>query len=627
VRIFRRYPFIRVSGGEADRSSQTDEGHSGNSDASEDGRRSRRRLRLRSWRLAAFVGLLFAALALCGLGYQAFQVKSNLEEARNSAQKAKEALLKGNVEDAAKWVDDAQSNAQRARDATNSLPWSIAAAVPWLGGPFDTGQQLSDVVLGVVANVLRPSVHVGQAISPDRLLEGGRLDVQLLRDAAPQLSEISTAATKLDAQARAISDPNYLSSLRNARGKLQEQTSEISGLLQNTALAARLAPSMMGADGPRTYFMGFQTNAEARGTGGLLGGFGILRFDNGTPTVDTLGSDTELNKQFAPIDLGPEYLSTYGFARPTTDWRNSNLSSNFPYAAQIWQSMWEQQSGQKVDGVIAIDPVALSYLLGAVGPVTMQDGETITKDNVVELTESTAYTRFAADNNARKQYLQDVAGAVVKKMTVRLQSPRQLLEALGKAVSEGRIAMWSSSPTEQQVLEGTPLAHVVPDDPAPYAAVVIDNLVGNKLDYYLTRHIEYSAGPCDGQTRKSIVTVQLTNNAPADGLPDYVAGAGNNGLARRFHVPSGTNVSWISLLATTKAEVTKASVDGQRVPIFTGEERGHPVFHVQVAIPSGRTIEVRYELTEPTSAGAPRVPIQPMLDNVAPVVSVPQCSG
>ena len=33
-------------------------------------------------------------------------------------------------------------------------------------------------------------------------------------------------------------------------------------------LAARLAPSMMGGDGPRTYIMGFQTNAEARGTGG-----------------------------------------------------------------------------------------------------------------------------------------------------------------------------------------------------------------------------------------------------------------------------------------------------------------------------------------------------------------------
>jgi hypothetical protein len=130
---------------------------------------------------------------------------------------------------------------------THSLPWSVASVVPWLGGPFETGGQISDVVLGVVADVLQPSVHVAAAISPDRLVDSrGRVDVQLLREAAPALSEISTAATKLDSQARTISDPKYLSLMRNARSKLQAQTSDISRLLQNTAMAARLAPSMMG---------------------------------------------------------------------------------------------------------------------------------------------------------------------------------------------------------------------------------------------------------------------------------------------------------------------------------------------------------------------------------------------
>jgi hypothetical protein len=568
--------------------------------------------------------LLAAVAFACWLGFEAIQAKSNLQEARDNAQNAKEALSKGKTEDAAKWVNEALSHAQRARDATHTLPWSIASVVPRLGGPFETGQQISDVVLGLVADVLQPSVHVGQALSPDRMLQDGRVDVQLLRDAARQLTQISTAASQLDAQARAISDPNYVSAIRTARSQLQSQTSDISRLLSNTALAARLAPSMMGADGPRTYFMGFQTNAEARGTGGLLGAFGILRFDNGKPSVDTLGQNTELSKAFASIDLGPEYTTQHGFQNPTTDIRNSNQDPHFPYAARIWQSMWEQQSGTKVDGVIAIDPVALSYILGAVGPVTMSDGETVTKDNVVELTESTAYIRFAADNNARKKYLQDVATAVLKKMTAPIQSPRQLLDALGKAVNEGRIAVWSSSPTEQQALEQTPLAHEVPDDPAPYAAVVINNLGGNKADYYLTRQIEYSAGACDGPTRKSVVTVRLTNNMPPDDLPDYVAGSsGLNG--EDFDVPRGTNLSTISLLATTGAKLTKVSLNGGPLIIIETTERGHPVFMAEVGIPRGRTAELRYELTEPTSPGAPRVPIQPLLDNVVPVVSVPQC--
>ena len=52
----------------------------------------------------------------------------------------------------------------------------------------------------------------------------------------------------------------------------------------------------------------------------------------------------------------------------------------------------------------------------------------------------------------------------------------------------------------------------------------------------------------------------------------------------------------------------------------------HPVFNSQIAIEPGRTVELRYEFTEPTSPGAPRVPVQPLRDDVTPVVSVPECS-
>lgn len=597
--------------------------------SSTSGPRSRWRFGLRGWRGVAFAGLLLllAVGFASWLGFEASHAKSYLEKARSDAQQSREALSKGDVGEATKWVDSARSNAQQAQDATHSVPWSIASVVPWLGSPFKTGQQISDVVVGLAADVLAPSVHVGEALEPDRLLAGnGRVDVALLRDNEPKLSEISAAATKLDAQAKAISEPSYLSAMRDARAALQTQTSDLAALLENTALAGRLAPSMMGAAGPRSYFMGFQTNAEARGTGGLLGGFGILRFDGGTAAVETLGRNNVLDRHFFPTDLGTEFTTQYGFNNPTTDFRNSNWSSHFPYAAQIWKSMWEQQSGASVDGVISIDPVALSYILGAVGPVTLTDGETITKDNVVELTEATTYIRFADDNDARKQYLQDVASAVVRKMTGKLESPRELLDALGKSVGEGRISVWSSSPDEQKLLERTPLAHIVPDDPAPYAGVIVNNMGGNKLDYYLTRQIEYSAGTCDSETRKTAVTVRLTNNAPPDSLPDYVVGM--DGLGDfQVDIPRGSNVTSVALLATKGATLNSVFVNGVKTRAFGGVERGHPIYEVQLALLRGKPVVVRYELTEPTSAGAPRVPIQPLRDEVSPTVSVPECSG
>ncbi|MFC7673165.1 DUF4012 domain-containing protein [Mycolicibacterium sp. GCM10028919] len=582
-------------------------------------------------RPVAWAGLavLVVVIALgCWLGFRAQAAKTNLEQARASAQQTKDALLQGNTADASRFAGDAQSHAQAARDATHSLPWNIVSVVPWLGSPFRTGQQISDVVLGLAAEVLKPTADTGTIVAPNQLLADGRLDVGALRREEPALSKIAAAAAQIDANAEAISNPRYLSALGEARSQLQAQTSEIAQLLGTTALAARLAPSMMGADGPRSYFMGFQTNAEARGTGGLLGGFGILRFDNGKPSVDALGANTELNKPFTPISLGPDFDQQYGFTKPTTDFRNSNQSSHFPYAARIWKSMWAQQSGMNVDGVIAIDPVALSYILVATGPVVMPGGETVTGSNVVELTESTVYTRFPTDQPARKQYLQDIASEVVKKVSGPVKSPRTLFDALGRAVSERRIAVWSSSPAEQQLLEKTPLAHVIPDDPAPYAEVVINNLGGNKMDYYLGRQIEYVADGCDGDTRLSTVTVRLTNTlTDATPLSDYVAGRPGFFTGLADNMPKGTMLTSVRLLTTKGAQLMSVVANDTRIRVFGATERGHPSFEAQVAIPPGKTADLTFRLSEPTTQGAPRVPVQPLLDVVDPAISVPECAG
>lgn len=593
----------------------------------EDRRRLPGLLRSRGFIIASLVVVLLLLGLGCWVAVGALQAKSNLEQARASAQKAKDALLEADTKAAAASARDATDSAQAARDATHSLAWNIVAAVPWVGSPFKTGQQITDVVSGLATNVLQPAADVGVTISPDRLYKDGKVDVDLLRSQEAQLSTLAEKATRLNAEAGAIQDPHYLSTIGDARTQLQGQIADLTSILENTALAARLVPPMLGADGPRTYFMGFQTNAEARGTGGLLGGFGILRFDNGTPTVDTLGSNIDLADAIAPIDLGLEYDQQYGFANPFTDFRNSNMSPHFPYAAQIWRTMWEQQTGTKVDGVIAIDPVALSYLLGAVGPITMPDGEVVSKDNVVELTESTAYKRFPTDQLARKQYLQEIANAVVTKITGQVKSPRQLLDALGKSVSERRIAVWTSVPEEQQLLETTALAHSIPDDDAPYAAVVYNNLGGNKLDYYLKSQIEYAADDCRADTRASTVTVKLTNAVPNEPLPDYVASDAGLSPEVPIVVPRGTNIISVRLFATKGANLSAAILNGERVPAIVSSERGHPVFEVQVIIPPGQSADISFQLSEPTAAGTPRIPMQPLVQTVVPEVKVPECKG
>ena len=98
---FSRRPFRRTPDG--------DDNHSPIAD--DDGRPLSRLRQLLSRREAKLAGILLLLVVVgfgCWLGVRAFEAKSGLEQARNSAQQAKDALLQGDTGDASKWADDAQ---------------------------------------------------------------------------------------------------------------------------------------------------------------------------------------------------------------------------------------------------------------------------------------------------------------------------------------------------------------------------------------------------------------------------------------------------------------------------------------------------------------------------------------
>ncbi|AMY23437.1 DUF4012 domain-containing protein [Rhodococcoides fascians] len=569
------------------------------------------------------VGVLLVVLVafLVWLGYEAYTAQSSLNATRDSATQAKDALLDGDAAGAETAAARASESADDAVAATTSIPFSIVKAVPYLGSPLKSVAQITDVVHGLAVDVLTPASTAGESLNPSSLVEGGgKVDTAALRDAQPVLEQTAAAAEELSLQAQQVDEPAFLGVVSDARTSLIDQTHDLAGLLTNTRIASQLLPSMLGDNGPRSYFLAFQTNAEARGTGGLLGGYGIIRAENGTARVDTLGANNELEFAKQPIDLGPEYNALWAPRNTTTDFRNSNASPHFPYAGQIWSSMWTEQTGEVLNGAIATDPIALSYILGATGPVTLGDGEQITADNVVEITLSTAYSRFGDEQLARKAYLQQVASAVVQKMTTGAAPTRSLLDAVGRAGSEGRISVWSADPAEEAILAGTKVGHVLPDSPAPYANVVVNNAGGNKLDYYLARDIKYSAGPCTAGTRKSTVTATLTNNVDPNGLTSYVAST------FQPNVPYGTNESIVYLYGTQGAKITSMKVNGvSGFSIQAGTELGRPVQAAYLTIPPGKSQTVTWELEEPSAPGEATVPVQPLVDQPTVSIDVPQC--
>jgi len=560
-------------------------------------------------------------LAVTGLS-----AKRHLTVTRAEVEQLRTAVLAGDHPAMERLLASIQTDAVAAHRSTDDVLWGAVAHLPVVGPSATSIRGIAAGVNDLARGPLPAVVAAGGTLTPAELHpSGGRIDLAAIHDAQAPLARALAGSQAVARRLDALPHSTQLGSVDAARSALARQLTRLTASLGTADVAARLLPPMLGADGPRRYFLAFQTNAEARGTGGLVGGFGILQADHGSLRVLALGDNSKLGDRTSPaIDLGPEFTDRYAQYGSTTHWNNSNMSPHFPSAAAIWLAMWQERTGQRLDGAIATDPVALSHMLGATGPVRLPDGEGVTAGNVVRLTESTAYARFATDNEARKAYLQVVAKAALDRMlTAPAAASRALVAALGASAGEGRLLISSVHPAEQALLADTPLAGVLPVTSRPYAGVVVNNAGGNKLDYYLGRDVSYAAGSCARSRRTSQVVVKLTNNAPISGLTSYAGGRldGEPGQA------PGSQRLLVSLYGTHGAELSSARVDGRVSGVAVEEERGHPVYTVAVDIPSRSTSTVTYRLDEPSASGTAIVPVQPLVRPMTVHQSVMSCAG
>ena len=251
--------------------------------------------------------------------------------------------------------------------------------------------------------------------------------------------------TAIESEAVGLPTSGVPGVLASAASSLQATLASTRKTLDDALLAARLVPPMLGADGPRSYLLVLQSNNEARGTGGIVGGYGVLAASGGSIKITRIGPNNDLHSLTAPaLDFGPDYAALYG-ADPAL-WPNVNLSPHYPYAAQLMLSMWQRQYGQKLDGVIAIDPVALSYLLAVTGPVKLADGSSVTSANVADLMMRSIYVKWPlpAQEAERGRYQMEIGSAVVTELFSGRGSAAGLLEALGKAAGERRLLVYSA---------------------------------------------------------------------------------------------------------------------------------------------------------------------------------------
>jgi hypothetical protein len=293
--------------------------------------------------------------------------------------------------------------------------------------------------------------------------------------------------------------------------------------------------------------------------------------------------------------------------------------------------MWRDRTGEQLDGTITTDPVALSYLLEATGPVTMPDGRVISADNVVSFTENEIYFLIPDDDVARDQYLQQIAEASLKAVLSGEADPRALLDALGRAAGERRLLVYSDRVNEQAELAASAIGGALPGDAGPFAGLATINGGGNKLDYYLDQGLSYRVVGClpDGGRRVEI-TATYKNTAPGDGsLPLYIDARGDRPLTPEGLPPSGNgdHFFFTQVYATAESSLVSAVRDGKPIAMEQGREQGHRVFRAGLEVKAGDTTSVVLTVDEPPTSGELRTFVTPLVKPVSVDADITECGG
>ena len=556
-------------------------------------------------------GAGIVGLAVIWFVVTALLARSEMTRVKAELPRVREAATSGNVSDAQREAREVAEHAHRAHLYTSGPVWAILAHVPYIGRPVATTRGLAKAADQLGTQVVPSLIDVSNRVEPAKLrLPGNKFDLAAIASVAPAVHQMAAQTDVVVAEVNRLPAHSWLGPVDNAKNSLVSSLSSLSRTLHGLDDAVQIAPTMLGATGTKRYFVGLENEAESRGIGGIPGSFAIVEATNGQVTFDHFGSDSELENLQVNVDLGADFAQRYNYEDPTGQYIWSDVSPNFPYAAEIWAAFWQKHAGQHIDGAIAVDPTALSYLLAVTGPVTATDGAKITAANVVSLTQSGLYARFPTDAEVpqRHAFLVGISQAVV---TTVIHSPDTagMLKQMGVAAGQRRLLLWSADPTVEAVLARTLAGGVIPDTTTPFIAPIITSKSGNKLDYYLNRTITVARAVCVSTTHVT-VTMKLTNTAPASGLSPYVTFRVD---APTYPTQPGDQRINANYFATDGAKLDSATLDGQTVTVAIGAERGHPTFQVDVEIPHGATRTVVLNLTEPSTPGMPIVWRQPLV--------------
>lgn len=538
-------------------------------------------------------------------------------------------LARNEVDEASAAVELIRQHTNAARASAEDPVWTLASIVPFIGPNMTAVTEVARSADDVSNLAMAPLVNVFATLDWNTVLPNEQgADMTPLQTAAPKVTSAATAVRLSSERLDAIETQNLLPQVANPLNEVRDQLRNVTETLDAASHASSILPQMLGVDSPRSYLLMVQNNAEARASGGIPGALAVLNFAKGKLSLGTQSSAGEVGTMapVLPVDAEQEQIYTSRLGKYMQD---VNLTPDFPTTASTAQAMWERKTGQRVSGVISIDPVVLSYILNATGPVQISGpgaGVAAAAGLPTELTGANVVKTMLSDVYARIQqpklqdaYFAQVAQEVFSALSHGKGDGKGILSGLTRGVQDGRVLVWSASANEQSIIAEYPLSGAIagPSISANQFGAYFNDGTGAKMDYYVRRTVQLvQACPRNGYSEVT-VRITSTNTAPTDGgktLPEYVTAGGAYG------VPPGSVQTNIVAYGPVQANVESAKVDGQRTEFAPHLHANRPVGVLAQRLAPGESKTVEFTFGKIVQHTTPYLVVTPSVQPVKDVI-------
>lgn len=242
----------------------------------------------------------------------------------------------------------------------------------------------------------------------------------------------------------------------------------------------------------------FQNTEELRASGGFMGSYAKVQFDNGTVTELIIEDIYEPDGQFTGYVEPPagvkEYLSSgKGMRLPDANWQ-----VDFPSAAQTILNYFALGREQSIDGAVAVNSDLVEKLLTLTGDIYLPDyGMTVTSENFTTLARADR-DQFFPGSQQKTNFLGHFFKVFKIKLTqLNPDQQRQLIIILRESLADKTIQLYSGNEDIQKIWTNYRVGGTLesPDQTSPFVYLVESNVGINKANRDISRSVQLNVQP------------------------------------------------------------------------------------------------------------------------------------